>query len=123
MVLRNKILEDGEFRLGESHLAEDIWYSLSRLGVQFFSLVANMVGKYVCADESTVKAEYMDLERIIVRTKCAASLNDSFSVKIDGKVFRIKIAEDSHGPLCLVLKQDNKKTDQATEYYFDSKEG
>lgn len=66
-------------------------------------MIANMVGKYVCCDDNTLKGEHMDIAKILVRTTCASVLNETFSVRVNGIIFRIKMSGDSHGPLRINL--------------------
>lgn len=84
---------------------------------EFFEMIANMVGKYVCCNDNTLKGEHMDIARILVRTTCASMMNESFSVHINGVILRIKMTEDSHGLLRINLTQAVKKMD---ETYSDS---
>lgn len=50
----------------------------------------------------------MDIVRIFVRTTCVNVLNESFSVRINGVLFRIKLAEDSHKHLRINLFQKSQ---------------
>lgn len=72
-------------------------------------MLAKMVGKYVYCDDNTQKGEHMDIARILVRTSCTRVLNESFNVNINGVIFRIKMTEDTHGPLRINLFQKVKK--------------
>ncbi|CAI8594473.1 unnamed protein product [Vicia faba] len=76
----------------------------------FFEMLANKVGKYVCCDENTLNSANMDITRILVRTTCCLVLNESFNVLIDDIVFRIKMLDDSHGPLRISLNRKVGKT-------------
>lgn len=51
----------------------------------------------------------MDIARILVRTTCTNVLNESFSVRINGTIFRIKLSEDSHGPIRINLFQKSRR--------------
>ncbi|XP_058749527.1 uncharacterized protein LOC131622508 [Vicia villosa] len=76
---------------------------------EFFEMIAKTVGTYVCVDDNTQKGEHMDIARILVKTPCMIALNESFSVCINGTVFKIKISEDSYGPMRINLFQKGKK--------------
>lgn len=78
-----------------------------------------MVGKYVCCDDNTLKGENLDIARILFRTTCASVLNESFSLCINGIVFKIKMSEDTHVPLRINLNQSAKKNiflDYSSDY-------
>lgn len=64
----------------------------------------------MCCDESTLNVEHMDIARILVRTTCVNVLNEFFSVCINGVIFRIKLIEDTHGPLRINLFPKAKKS-------------
>lgn len=49
----------------------------------------------------------MDVARFMVRTNCVVVLNESFNVLINGVSFRIKMTEDSYGPLCILAKDQH----------------
>lgn len=46
----------------------------------------------------------MDVARFLVRERCMMVRHESFSVKINNDIFRIKMMEDSHGPMRIALK-------------------
>lgn len=77
----------------------------------FFEMLANTIEKYVCADDNTSKRDCMDLARFIVRTKCAVVLNETFNIPINDVTFRIKMTEDTHGPLCIMANNSVQKKD------------
>lgn len=41
----------------------------------------------------------MDVARLFIRTFCAANINGSFKIRVNGLVFRLKMVEDMQGPL------------------------
>ena len=62
-------------------------------------MLANTVGKFICADENTSKGVCLYVARFMVKTKCAVVLNETFNVLFNFVSFRIKMMEDTHGPL------------------------
>lgn len=61
-------------------------------------MLANTVGKFVCADENTYKGVCLYVARFMVKTKCAVVLNETFNVLFNFVSFRIKMMEDTHAP-------------------------
>lgn len=59
----------------------------------------------MCSNDNTRNKSYMDVARILVRTKSSIVLNDVFNVKINDDAFRIKEVEDLHGPLRVNLSK------------------
>ncbi|XP_058733771.1 uncharacterized protein LOC131605433 [Vicia villosa] len=82
-----------------------------------------MVGKFVCCDDNTLNPENMDISRFLVRTMCVNVLNESFKVNIDGVSFRIKLTEDTYGPLCLMVNPKSLKVGRADSSSSNSEEG
>ncbi|XP_058748519.1 uncharacterized protein LOC131621485 [Vicia villosa] len=76
---------------------------------EFFEMIAKTVGTYICVDDNTHKGEHMDIARILVKTPCMIALNETFSVCINGTIFKIKLSEDSYGPMRINLFQKAKK--------------
>ncbi|XP_058775601.1 uncharacterized protein LOC131649870 [Vicia villosa] len=87
---------------------------------EFFELLANRVGSYICAYEQTLKAINMDVERFMVRTWCSRVLNEVVKVHIDGVLFKIKIVEDLHGPIRINLNSKGSNPEQRVEDFSDS---
>lgn len=65
----------------------------------FFEMLVNRVGKYVCSDENTLKSDNMDVARFMVRKNCVKVLNETLLVRIDDELFSISTLEDTHGSL------------------------
>lgn len=55
----------------------------------FFEMLANTVGKYICADENTIRG-CMGVARFMVIIKCVVVLNETFNVLINGVSFESK---------------------------------
>lgn len=72
---------------------------------RFFELMANGIGSYVYYDEDTLKGFNREVAKIIVRTNGVKVLNEIVSVLIDDVCFIIKIAEETHAPLRIRVKQ------------------
>lgn len=62
----------------------------------------------------------MDVARILVRTKRILVLNEAFNVKINGDVFRLKVIEDSHGPLRVFMSLGSDLDLESSESYVCS---
>lgn len=81
-------------------------------------MIVEIIGIYVCCDESTLNRVNMDITPILVRTNFTVVLDDAFNVNIDDKVFRIKMVEDSYGLLRIVLNQKRDKKRALIHHLF-----
>lgn len=81
----------------------------------FFEMLANMVGKFICADENTSKGVCMNVARFMVKTKCALVLNETFNVLVNDVTFRIKMTEDTHCPLRIMAENSIQKKISSSE--------
>ncbi|CAI8608868.1 unnamed protein product [Vicia faba] len=84
------------------------------------------VGKYICADRSTLKEDYLDVARVMVRTLSTEVLNERFNVYVDRSMFRLKMVEGTRGPLRLALdlksdKEERIVSDGVVKGIFDDK--
>lgn len=68
-----------------------------------------MVDTLVCTDGNIMKLECMDVTQILVCTRCAVALNDTFRIKIKMEVFTIKMVEDLHAPICINVRNSMDK--------------
>lgn len=68
----------------------------------------------ICCDDETDKQQNLNVARYLIKTKFAMNLNEVFNVKINEKIYRIKLVEDFHGPK---EEKDKSVSDQS-----DSKE-
>lgn len=56
-------------------------------GPNFFEFISKPFGVYICSDGSTRMQSKLDVARILVRTKCSMTLNETFNFKICGYYF------------------------------------
>ncbi|KAI5434619.1 hypothetical protein KIW84_021450 [Lathyrus oleraceus] len=81
------------------------WFKL------WFSEVKKWMGKLFCTDDVTKSGSKMDVARLLVRTNCANSINEVIFVNINGVRFRLKLVEDSYGPVSFPLFPASLKVD------------
>ncbi|CAI8610467.1 unnamed protein product [Vicia faba] len=68
-----------------------------------FDFMSKSVGVFICVDEETTKHKTMDVARILIRTKYCMVLNETYNISINENIFRIKVVEDTHDPMCIPL--------------------
>jgi hypothetical protein len=85
--------------------------------LNFFTQVVKPWGTFINADEGTTKKITMDVARIMIRTTCQLVVDEFTDVKINGKIFHLRILEDSYGPMRILIPQNKNSNgrDNATE--------
>jgi hypothetical protein len=53
-----------------------------------------------------MKKTTMDVARIMIRTSCQLVVDEFIDVKINGKIFHLRILEDSYGPMRILIPQN-----------------
>lgn len=61
----------------------------------FFVLLANFVGTFICLDESTSSGVRLDVARIWIRVALSSKLVESLTIRIDGKIFSLLLKEEA----------------------------
>jgi hypothetical protein len=69
----------------------------------FFSHLVSHWGNYINADEGTKKKITMDVARLMIRTSSQRVVDDFIDVKVNGKIFHLRVIEDSYGPMRIML--------------------
>jgi hypothetical protein len=60
----------------------------------FFKLITIKFGTYMHPDASTTYKDRLDMARVLIRTTSMSTINSIFKVKIDEKLFLIRLTED-----------------------------
>jgi hypothetical protein len=71
----------------------------------FFSQLVQPWGSYVKADDGTLKKITMDVARLMIRTSCQRVVDEFVDVKVNGKIFHLRVLEDSYGPMRIMIPQ------------------
>lgn len=79
----------------------------------FFELNSSRVGVYACSNDNPRSQVSMGLARLMIWTRISMVLNETFNVQIYEEVFIIKVLEDSHGPLRIVMNKDHNNRDES----------
>lgn len=61
----------------------------------FFSFMCVQFGRFVNVDDSTESKERLDVARVMVSSNSLNQINKAFKVRIDGKVFSIRVVEEA----------------------------
>ncbi|GAU32253.1 hypothetical protein TSUD_53800 [Trifolium subterraneum] len=86
----------------------------------FFTLLSQPFGTFLNLDESTSKKLTMDVARIMVRMPGFKAVDEFITVKINHEFFQLRIIENSHGPMCIVVP--SKGTEQGRDAVNSSSE-
>jgi hypothetical protein len=73
----------------------------------FFTKLAKSWGEFLNSDESTTKRITMDVARLLIRTSCQQHVDEVVEVMVNGEIFRLRVLEDSNGPMRIILPQNN----------------
>lgn len=76
---------------------------------RFFEFITKL-GIYICLDDGTREHTKMGVAKLLVRTRCYMVLNETFIVKIDENLFKLKVMEDTHGPLRISLPDERNSS-------------
>jgi hypothetical protein len=80
---------------------------------QFFAQVSKPWGTFMNTDDVTSKKLSMDVARVMIRSSCQIVVDEFLDVKINGDIFRIRVLEDSYGPMRIPLPQGHRKAGKA----------
>jgi hypothetical protein len=64
-------------------------------------------GEYLNSDDSTTKRITMDVARLLIRTSYQQHVDEFVDVMVNGEIFRLRVLEDSHGPMRIIFSQNN----------------
>lgn len=64
---------------------------------KFFEFISKLVGKLICFIGVTNSGAKIDVTRLLVRTRCAKSIDEVLVVNINGVKFKLKLVEDTLG--------------------------
>jgi hypothetical protein len=73
----------------------------------FFSQLVKPWGEFLNSDDSTTKRITMDVARLLIRTSCQQHVDEFVDVRVNGEIFRLRVLEDSNGPMRIILPQPN----------------
>jgi hypothetical protein len=90
--------------------------------LNFFTQVVKPWGTFIKADDGTMKKTTMDVARIMIRTSCQLVVDEFIDVKINGKIFHLRILEDSYGPMRIMVPQNNNSNGRDNEVESDEEE-
>jgi hypothetical protein len=76
----------------------------------FFTQVVKPWGTFINADDGTKKNTTMDVARLMIRTSCQQVVDEFIDVKINGKIYHLRVLEDSYGLMRIMIPQ-NKNLD------------
>lgn len=89
-------------------------------GADFFVMLANSIGSFICIDENTANIACLDIARVMVRVPFSFNLLDGYLVEIYSKDFWLILREDTWGPLCISPMEAIKKRIQSEDSRSDS---
>lgn len=81
---------------------------------EFFRFMALTFGAHIRADNVTESQAKLDVAHFLICTKCYLLINEVLSVNIEGLVVKMKVVEDTQGPL-RVYSVNNKETYSLSE--------
>jgi hypothetical protein len=73
----------------------------------FFAQVVNPWGTLIRADDGTMKKTTLDVARLMIRSSCQQVVDDFIDVKINGKIFHLRVLEDSYGLMRIMVLNNN----------------
>jgi hypothetical protein len=73
----------------------------------FFTQLVKPWGEFMNTDVGTAKKLSMDVARISIRTSCHQPVDEFFDILVNGETFRLRILEDSYGPMRIILPNNN----------------
>jgi hypothetical protein len=75
----------------------------------FFAKVSRPWGCFLNTDHVTSKKFTMDAARLLIRTSCQKPVDEFIDVNINDEIFHLRVIEDSHGPMRIVISQPKGK--------------
>jgi hypothetical protein len=90
--------------------------------INFFDQVVKPWGKFIHADDGTSKKITMDVARILIRTSCQKVVDEFIDVKINGKIFHLRVLEDSYGPMRILIPLNKNSNGRDNEDESESEE-
>jgi hypothetical protein len=73
----------------------------------FFAQLVKPWGVFLNSDDGTSKKITMDVARLLIRTSCQNPVNEFFDVLVNGEIFRLRVLEDSYGPMRIIVPHTN----------------
>ncbi|GAU42969.1 hypothetical protein TSUD_188420 [Trifolium subterraneum] len=73
----------------------------------FFAKIVKPWGVYINFDDGTLKKTTMDVARLMIRTSCHHVVDEFCDVKVNGKIFHLRVLEDSYGPMRILIPHTN----------------
>jgi hypothetical protein len=73
----------------------------------FFAQLVKPWGVFLNSDDGTSKKITMDVARLLIRTSCQNPVNEFFDVMVNGEIFRLRVLEDSYGPMRIIVPHTN----------------
>lgn len=90
-----------------------LWYGVPyhAWSLNFFSLICAQVGSFVKFDEKTELKQNLEVARVLVSSSSLSHINRVLSIKIDGKVFAIRVLEES--PCACNFPKEEEEDDES----------
>lgn len=90
--------------------------------VEFFMIVASVLGICVCVDDDTKAGRSMDIARVLIRVPIDFSLPSVLNISIDETKFLLMLREDTFGPARIIYNKDKEKCVGSTISEYDESE-
>lgn len=80
---------------------------------EFFKFIVVPFGEFMHCDDVTTNQVRMVVARTLIRTRCFSLINETINVKIVGNMRRVRVVEDTQGPLrvCASINQQEDDDD------------
>ncbi|GAU47211.1 hypothetical protein TSUD_403520 [Trifolium subterraneum] len=82
---------------------------------EFFVMITKPYREFINEDEGTLKRITLDVARIMIRTEEQKVVDEIVEVKINNEIFRLRIIEDSYGPMMIMVAQDKRSDGRDAE--------
>jgi hypothetical protein len=81
---------------------------------EFFAQITKPWGTFMHADDVTSKKLSMDVARLFIRTSCQKAVDEFINVQVNGEIFRLRVLEDSYGPIREMVPQNKGQDGRAS---------
>jgi hypothetical protein len=88
----------------------------------FFMQIVKPWGTFINADDGTKKKTTMDVARLMIRTSCQQVVDEFIDVKINGKIYHLRVLEDSYGLMRIMIPQNKNLVGRDIEEESDGDE-
>ncbi|XP_058784954.1 uncharacterized protein LOC131659847 [Vicia villosa] len=85
----------------------------------FFEFITKPVGVFIRPDANTLDQSRSDVARFLIRTRCAAGIDETFNVKLNGVPVRLKMVEDAQGPVRVLSSSLDYSSSESKEVASD----